>query len=80
MLKSEKGCKTPQFPLVSFVPGSPSQAGSKPGDVCLKASTKQLVASRGLGGSNPPPGAILLVRVVFEFILSKIYIVEFNSN
>lgn len=37
------------------VPGYPSQVGSKPGDDFI--STKQLVASRGLGGSNPPPGA-----------------------
>ena len=37
------------------VPGYPSQVGSKPGDDFI--STIQLVASRGLGGSNPPPGA-----------------------
>ena len=39
------------------VPGSPSQVGSKPGDALPSQSTKQLVASRGRGGSNPPPGA-----------------------
>jgi len=39
-----------------LVPGSPSQVGSKPGDEFI--STIKLVASRGLGGSNPPPGAI----------------------
>ena len=46
------------------MPGSPSQAGSKPGDVCQKASTKQLVASRGRGGSNPPPGASQLIEII----------------
>jgi hypothetical protein len=43
------------------VPGSPSQEGSKPGDALPSQSTKQLVASRGRGGSNPPPGAINIV-------------------
>lgn len=42
------------------MPGSPSQAGSKPGDGYANASTVKLVASRGRGGSNPPPGAIYI--------------------
>ena len=77
MLKSEKGCKPASMQTGFHLPGSPSQAGSKPGDVYAKVSTKQLVASRGLGGSNPPPGAFfklalpqrLFLTLVLSFIL-----------
>jgi hypothetical protein len=34
-------------------------------EMLRKASTKQLVASRGRGGSNPPPGAFLLEICVY---------------
>ena len=50
------------------VPGSPSQVGSKPGDPLW--GTKQLVASWGRGGSNPPPGAFVFSCCSCEKLLS----------
>ena len=63
-MTSFKSCRTqrkgyePAKTMLVSVPGYPSQAGSKPGDVCPLAGTKQLVASGAAGVQIPLPAPI----------------------
>jgi len=70
MLRSEKGGEHPSTTLVSILPGYPSQAGSKPGDVCRKQAPRSLWPLGAAGVQIPLP-ALFLGRFLKIFWLNR---------